>query len=151
MDKIRVAMLQIMPTGTMEGNLEKGLEYCRKASELEADIALFPEMWNCGYRIPEDRETLSALALTRKSPFLESYRQLARELNMAIGITYLEAGEGRKLPKNSLPCLTGGAGRHILIPRYTPVISGRNAGSGRGRISMWRIWIRRRARSRWAA
>ena len=57
MDKIRVAMLQIMPTGTMEGNLEKGLEYCRKASELEADIALFPEMWNCGYRIPEDRET----------------------------------------------------------------------------------------------
>ena len=102
MDKIRVAMLQIMPTGTMEGNLEKGLEYCRKASELEADIALFPEMWNCGYRIPEDRETLSALALTRKSPFLESYRQLARELNMAIGITYLEAGEGRKLPKNSI-------------------------------------------------
>lgn len=102
MDKIRVAMLQIMPTGTMEGNLEKGLEYCRKAGELEADIALFPEMWNCGYRIPEDREMLSALALTRKSSFLESYRQLARELNMAIGITYLEAGEGRKLPKNSI-------------------------------------------------
>ena len=54
MKSLKVALLQIMPTGTQQGNLEKGTEYCRLAREMGADIALFPEMWNVGYCIPED-------------------------------------------------------------------------------------------------
>jgi predicted amidohydrolase len=36
---LKVALLQLMPEDTLEGNLEKGLEYCRKAKEMGADIA----------------------------------------------------------------------------------------------------------------
>ena len=39
-----VALLQLLPTGTLEGNLEKGLSACRKARSMGADVALFPEM-----------------------------------------------------------------------------------------------------------
>lgn len=102
MNNIRVAMLQIMPTGTLEGNLKKGLDYCIQAKALGADIALFPEMWSCGYQIPEDIEQLKALAIEKNSIFISEYKRLAKELNMAIGITFLEAYE--PLPRNTI-CL----------------------------------------------
>ena len=51
MKMLNVALLQIAPQGTLDGNLEKGLSCCRRAKELGADIALFPEMWSNGYRI----------------------------------------------------------------------------------------------------
>ena len=53
MEDIRIAFLQIAPTGTTEGNRVKGELYCRKAKELGADIALFPYMFSSGYGIPE--------------------------------------------------------------------------------------------------
>lgn len=93
MNNIRVALLQIMPTGTQKGNMEKGLKYCRQAKELGADIALFPEMWSCGYEIPEDTDKLKALAIDKNSTFVTEYKKLAKELDMAIGITFLESCE----------------------------------------------------------
>lgn len=99
MEDIRVALLQIMPTGTLEGNLEKGIEYCRRAKELGADIALFPEMWSCGYQIPEEIEDLKRLAVDKNSTFIEEYKKLAKTLNMAIGITFLEACESELLER----------------------------------------------------
>lgn len=48
MKDLRVAFLQIAPTGSVEGNLEKGRTYCRMAKEQGADIALFSgdvEQW----------------------------------------------------------------------------------------------------------
>lgn len=102
MNDIRVALLQIMPTKTLDGNLEKGKDYCRKAREQGADIALFPEMWNCGYQIPKDMEELKALAVPKDSAFISAYKNLAKELDMAIGITFLETCE--PLPRNSI-CL----------------------------------------------
>lgn len=112
MDDIRVALLQIMPTGTLEGNAEKGQAYCRRAKELGADIALFPEMWNCGYQIPEDREELRSLAVSGDSAFIAGYRKLAKELNMAIGITFLESYE--PFPRNSV-CLIDRHGEVLYI------------------------------------
>lgn len=32
--------------------LLKGIEYCRKAKEMGADIVVFPEMWSIGYMPP---------------------------------------------------------------------------------------------------
>lgn len=110
MSDIRVALLQIMPTGTLEGNLEKGLKHCRKAKELGADIALFPEMWNCGYQIPEDIEKLKTLAVDKNSDFISEYKKLAKELNMAIGITFLETYE--PLPRNTI-CLIDRFGNEV--------------------------------------
>lgn len=49
---LKIALLQLQPTGTPEGQLEKGLAACRQAKAAGADIALFPEMWNNGYTIP---------------------------------------------------------------------------------------------------
>ena len=48
---MRIALLQLAPAGSLEGNLRKGIASCRKAKERSADIALFPEMWSIGYDI----------------------------------------------------------------------------------------------------
>lgn len=56
MDLLKIALLQIAPCTTLEKNLEKGIEYCRKAKQEGADIVLFPEMWSNGYNI-YDRPT----------------------------------------------------------------------------------------------
>lgn len=110
MENIRVAFLQIAPTGTQDGNLEKGLRSCRKAKEKGADIALFPEMWNCGYQIPEEIRKLKALSVSRDSEFINAYKKLAKELSMAIGITFLESFE--PLPRNTI-CLFDRFGREV--------------------------------------
>lgn len=106
MEDIRIAFLQIAPTGSTEGNREKGITYCRKAKEAGADIALFPEMWSSGYQIPEDMGRLKALAVGKDSEFIRCYQELAKELHMAVGITFLEAYE--PLPRNSI----------VLFDRY---------------------------------
>ena len=49
MEELKIALLQILPETTLEKNLKKGLDYCRKAKDQGADIALFPEMWSIGY------------------------------------------------------------------------------------------------------
>lgn len=110
MNDIRIALLQIMPTGTVVGNMEKGLQYCRQAKELYADIALFPEMWSCGYQIPEERKKLKSLAIAKSSIFILEYKKLAKELNMAIGITFLEDYD--PLPRNVI-CLIDRFGEEV--------------------------------------
>uniref|UniRef100_UPI00272A01EF carbon-nitrogen hydrolase family protein n=1 Tax=uncultured Duncaniella sp. TaxID=2768039 RepID=UPI00272A01EF len=100
MKDLRVAFLQIAPTGSVEGNLEKGRTYCRMAKEQGADIALFPEMWSSGYQIPEETDRLKALAVPRNGDFVLAFQALAKELQMAVGITYLEAWE--PLPRNTI-------------------------------------------------
>ena len=43
MDTLNIALLQIAPGAALEENLEKGLAACKRAKDLGADIALFPE------------------------------------------------------------------------------------------------------------
>lgn len=40
MKNLKVTLLQLMPEGTLDGNLKKGLQYCRKSKEMGADIEL---------------------------------------------------------------------------------------------------------------
>jgi predicted amidohydrolase len=48
--ELTIALLQMTACGTDQGaNLAKGEAFCRRAREMGADIALFPEMWNIGY------------------------------------------------------------------------------------------------------
>lgn len=100
MKTLDIALLQLTPTGTAEGNLKKGTEACRMAAERGADIALFPEMWSCGYTIPEDLDELRALSIPGDGPFVRAFGELARELGIAVGITYLERFD--PLPRNTL-------------------------------------------------
>ena len=88
---IKIAFLQLLPGKTLEEQLEIGQKACREAKEKGADIALFPEMWSDGYFLPQDEQKLKSLSIRKDSAFVLSFRQLARELRMAIGITFLEA------------------------------------------------------------
>jgi predicted amidohydrolase len=111
MKNLKVALLQLLPEDTMDGNLRKGLAYCRKAKKMGADIALFPEMWSVGYNIPEDIDELKATAVSATGEFTGSFGKLARDLNMAIGITFLEKYE--PLPRNTV-CLFDRSGNRVL-------------------------------------
>lgn len=101
MEPLNIALLQIAPRDSLEGNLEKGLTACRRAKALGADIALFPEMWSNGYRIYDrPAEVWAAQAVSAQSDFVLAFGALAKELDMAIGVTFLEAHLGG--PRNSL-------------------------------------------------
>jgi predicted amidohydrolase len=111
MENLKVALLQLLPEKTLEGNLQKGLEACKRAKEMGADIALFPEMWSTGYCIPTDIEELKAKAVSADSEFVQTFGRLAKELNMAIGITFLETYE--PLPRNTI-CIFDRFGKKVL-------------------------------------
>lgn len=101
MNVLKIALLQIAPCGSSEKNLEKGIDACRKAKKAGADIALFPEMWSCGYSIydrPVNERTTEAIPAD--SNFVNTFGSLAQELGMAIGITLLEKWHGA--PRNTL-------------------------------------------------
>lgn len=100
LDKLRIALLQILPTDTLEGNLEKGLSACRKAKSQGADIVLFPEMWSTGYEIPENMDKLKNLSVSADGSFVKAFGKLAAELDLAIAITILETHE--PLPRNTV-------------------------------------------------
>jgi N-carbamoylputrescine amidase len=115
----RVALLQMTSCGPdPEANLKKGEEYVRRAKAQGADLALFPEMWNIGYEpypgAPEDfhevgnetpvqrrfREEWQRQAVDPESPFVRHFRELARELELAVALTYLEEWPGA--PRNAV-------------------------------------------------
>lgn len=111
MISLKVALLQLLPESTLDGNMQKGLQFCRKAKEIGADIALFPEMWSTGYNIPENIDELKESAISFDSEFICSFSRLAKELNIAIGITFLEKFE--PLPRNTF-CLFDRFGKNVL-------------------------------------
>ena len=107
MNHLKIALLQIAPTDSLEGNLNKGMECCRRAKDMGADIALFPEMYSNGYDIynrPAEEWTKDVISV--KSEFVQSFGKLAKELSIAIGITLLES------------CTTGPKNTLVLFDRH---------------------------------
>jgi len=130
MHELRIALLQMTSCGADQAaNRDKGEQFVRRARMMGADIALFPEMWNVGYASfdgtrpnsgniwrspsrwndgrkpasdidPDVRRRWQEQAIERNSSFVEHFRELARELDMAIGLTYLERWEDS--PRNSM-------------------------------------------------
>ena len=94
---IRIAFVQLIPGKSIEDNLVIGKKACVEAKEKGADIALFPEMWSDGYYMPQDANEIDALAIEKNSKFIDEFRVLASELQMAIGITFLEKSETKPL------------------------------------------------------
>jgi N-carbamoylputrescine amidase len=100
-----------------EANLRKGLAYCRRAADLGADLALFPEMWNIGYSgynqsiwdgnfdpldpsLDGKKAVWQGQAISVKDDYFGEFMDLAKELEMAIALTYLEKWPGQ--PRNSV-------------------------------------------------
>ena len=77
--------------------MEKGIDACRKAKALGADLALFPEMWHIGYAFcpPDKKGEWEAKAIDQQSDFFQAYTHVAKELGLNIALTYL----GRHSPK----------------------------------------------------
>jgi N-carbamoylputrescine amidase len=96
MSDIRIALLQMTACGAdQNANRAKGEAFCRRAAALGADIALFPEMWNIGYNFlnlsePGARERWLAQAIGEGDDFVMHFRRLAKELSIAIALTYLQ-------------------------------------------------------------
>ena len=91
----------------------KGIEYCRKAKEMGADIAVFPEMWSNGYetlfegnineQVNIEKEKINSWknrAIENDDNFIKTYMNLAKQLEMGIAITYLEKTD--KNPRNTV-------------------------------------------------
>lgn len=94
------------PAGSdREANLAKADRFCREAAAQGADIALMPEMWSVGYcgfdqKEPGAREMFQAMAVDSDSPWVQHFSRLAKELRMAIAVTYLQAWDGA--PRNAV-------------------------------------------------
>ena len=114
--ELSIAFLQLLPEGSLQENLNKGVAACREAKERGADIALFPEMWSTGYRFPHDMKALHELAISEESMFIKSFSETAAKLDMAIAITFLE--EHAPKPRNTV-CLFDRHGK--LVYRYSKV------------------------------
>lgn len=96
--------------------MNKGIEYCRKAKEMGADIALFPEMYSNGYDIyerPEEEWVKDAISV--EDEFVQCFGVLAKKLDMAIGITLLEECETG--PKNTLVLFDRHGGRVLTYAK----------------------------------
>lgn len=114
--ELSIAFLQLLPEGSLQENLNKGVAACREAKERGADIALFPEMWSTGYRFPHDMKALHELAISEESTFIRRFSETAAKLDMAIAITFLE--EHKPKPRNTV-CLFDRHGK--LVYRYSKV------------------------------
>jgi len=103
---VTVALLQMRPDGNnVDANLAKAELFCREAAAEGADIALMPEMWSIGYTRfdadkPGAREEFYKDALAIESPAIQHFAELARELDMAVGVAYLQAYS--PLPRNAI-------------------------------------------------
>jgi predicted amidohydrolase len=100
---LSVALLQLTAAGRgLDANLTRGLQACRDAKAMGADVALFPEMWSIGYdlREGEDPEALAGSAIDLEHPYLAAFSSLAEELDMAIATTFLQAWSER--PRNAV-------------------------------------------------
>lgn len=89
-------MLQPVPEVDPDKSLAQGIAYCREAKAAGADIVLFPEMFSLGYHtkidfdVPAEVAAWKALAQEREGAYVRRFQKLARELDTAIVITYLE-------------------------------------------------------------
>ncbi len=126
--KLTIALLQMTHCGNDQtANQAKGEAFCRRARTMGADLALFPEMWNIGFTpanppppgtpdlwqaperwpmapapvvAPSPSVLWQGQAMRRDAPFISHFQALAKELQMAIALTYLEQWPGA--PRNAV-------------------------------------------------
>lgn len=92
--KIKIALLQLNPTGSIEGNYLQASENIKKAAETGANIILLPELWNVGYSSPEDyllgKEGWEKNAYKVGDDEFKKYQELSKLYKVAIALPFLE-------------------------------------------------------------
>jgi predicted amidohydrolase len=128
------ALLQLVSNeNDQEANLKKGDLYCRKAKELGADIILFPEMWNIGYTpfnqdifhhdftsqhavtYAEDIKKWQSQAVSLDSHFVQHFRILAKELNVALANYAAPQENGHSCAFDGIPFDQNGKSKDMTI------------------------------------
>lgn len=102
MNVVKVALLQLLPEENLQGNIIKGIKAVEKAAAMGADIALFPEMWSCGYCFLQDKTALDSLAVSHESEYTMTFAKAARDNDIAVATTYLMKNERGGAPYNSV-------------------------------------------------
>lgn len=102
MNNVKVALLQLLPEENLQGNIIKGIKAVEKAAAMGADIALFPEMWSCGYCFLQDKTALDSLAVSHESEYTMTFAKAARDNDIAVAVTYLIKNEQGGAPYNSV-------------------------------------------------
>lgn len=105
---ITLSLVQYLPEETIQENISKALQLCKKAKGAGADLILFPEMWLIGYNMALMKQDY---ALERDHDVFKQFCLQARNLSIAIAITYL--GVGREKPTNNV-MLIDASGRIVF-------------------------------------
>ena len=111
-NNFKVALLQLNAVHKQNDALLKGIEFCKKAKQLDADIVVFPEMWNTGYEMLFDGELSKQKNISQdkidkwndraiydNDNFIQQYKDTAKQLHIAIVLTFLERAASK--PKNT--------------------------------------------------
>lgn len=121
---LNIALLQMLPVEfDIQKNIDIGSAFCRKAAKEGADLAVFPEMFSIGYPTPhndnnsfeiwhqvafkgqkpisqDEIQKYRSYAIDDDHKYISHFRALAKELKMAIAITYM--AKGIKAPRNTV-------------------------------------------------
>ena len=105
MHRLKVALVQCLPPSEVGAAFELAEDICRSAKDNEADLVLFPEMWSDGYAFfdPSEagaHERWQRRAISDDSRYMRRIGELARELGIAICMTYLRKTDAA--PENAL-------------------------------------------------
>ena len=129
--KIKIALVQSNKIqDSVNDTLLKGLEFCKTAKEMGADIVVFPEMWNIGYMPPfenawdypdekgheKEIEHWKSLAIDNDSQYINEFCKCAKELGIAILITYLKKEKDKPFNSSALIDINGN-----IVQNYSKV------------------------------
>jgi NAD+ synthase (glutamine-hydrolysing) len=120
---VKIALAQINPTiGDFTGNVEKILDFTRRAADGGADLVLFPELAVCGYPPADFLDKPSFV--TRSEEAVAEIAQATADLSIASIVGYVtpaHAGTGKRV-MNSAALLQGGEVAFVqskmLLPFY---------------------------------
>ena len=91
MSNVKLAVVQMACTDDLQENIDKAVAMVRKAAGEGANIVLLQELFENLYFPQLEREDMFALAHTVEGhPFLETFQNLAKELNVVLPVSFFE-------------------------------------------------------------
>ncbi len=85
----QAAAIQITPImNDVDANIKRGLEFARQAISKEANLIVFPELWNTGYYL--SKEAFSILAETTEGKTVTAFREEAQKEKVNIICPFVE-------------------------------------------------------------
>jgi len=82
-DKHKIAVVQVEPLiGEKEQNLDKAMKYLREAKKIGAELVVFPELYNTGYRFQSKAEAYGLSESVPEGPTTKRLEEFCRSENL---------------------------------------------------------------------